>query len=332
MPETSPSTLRLLLAFAAIYVIWGSTYLAILFAIETLPPFLMAGVRFLIAGGLVYAWARVFGGAPRPAAVQWRAAALLGLLLLVGGNGLVVWSETRVPSGVAALLVAIVPGWMVLLDWLRPGGVRPARTIVLGLLLGLSGVAWLIGPEALLGGGRVDLLGAGALLVASFSWSAGSILSRQVALPKAQFLSTAMQMLAGGVALTLLGIGLGEPWRFDAAAVTLKSVLALAYLVVFGSIIGFTAYVWLLRVSTPARVSTYAYVNPVVAVLLGWALAGEALTSRMVVAASVIVLGVVLITVAPKAGPHVAVAGEAAAGGPPPVPRRWRLRRARALS
>ena len=291
--------LKMVVAYAAIYVIWGSTYLAILFAIETLPPFTMAGVRFLIAGGVLYAWARLHGRAAPPTPAQWRSTAIIGLLLLSAGNGLLVWSETRVASGVAALLVGIVPCWMVLIDWLRPRGTRPTFQIVMGLALGLAGMFWLIGPDALLGGGRADLLGAGAVLLGSLSWAAGSIYSRHAAAPASPFLATAMQMLAGGAALLLLGVALGEPWLFDPAAFSAKSVAGLVYLIVFGSIIAFTAYVWLLRVSTPARVSTYAYINPVVAVFLGWALADEALTSRMLVAAAVIVLGVALITIAP---------------------------------
>lgn len=300
MRELAPSPLKIALAFAIVYVVWGSTYLAILFAIDTLPPFLMASVRFFIAGGALYAWARLFGGAAAPTRLQWRSTAVIGVLLLFGGNGLVVWAETRIPSGVTALLVGIVPCWMVVLDWLRPGGVRPSAQIVVGLLLGLVGLFWLVGPDALLGGGRTDLVGAGAVLLASLSWAAGSIYSRHAVVPASPFLATATQMLAGAAALGVLGLALGEPWRFDAAAFSARSVAALGYLIVFGSIIAFTAYVWLLRVSTPARVSTYAYVNPVVAVLLGWLLADEALTIRMIVAALVIVSGVALITLAPR--------------------------------
>ena len=313
MPHATPSSVKLLLAFAAVYVVWGSTYLAILFAIETLPPFLMAGVRFVIAGGLLYTWVWATGGVARPTREQWLATAIVGVLLLLCGNGLVVWSETRVASGVTALLVGTVPCWMVLLDWLRRGGTRPSAQVVVGLTLGLGGLVWLIGPDALMGGGRPDLLGAAAVVLASFSWAAGSIYSRQAKMPSSPFLSTAMQMLAGGVALLTLGLLLGEPWRFDPAAFSLRSMAALAYLIVFGSIVAFTAYVWLLRVSTPARVSTYAYVNPVVAVLLGWVLANEALTMRMAIAASIIVSGVALITMAPKPAAARAAPAEACA-------------------
>jgi drug/metabolite transporter (DMT)-like permease len=298
----SPSRLALASAFAIVYVVWGSTYLAILFAIETLPPFLMASVRFLLAGSLLYAWARVLGGAAAPSGAHWRSTAIVGVLLLVGGNGLVVWSEQRVPSGIAALLVGTVPCFMVLIDWLRPQGRRPTGLVVAGLALGLLGLVWLVGPDSVMGGGRADLLGAGALVLASFSWAFGSIYSRHAPMPASPFLGTAMQMVAAGVVLLALSMALGEPWAFHSSTVSLRSVLSFLYLVVFGSIVAFTAYIWLLRVSTPARVSTYAYVNPVVAVLLGAALAGEALTTRMIVAAAVIVSGVALITLAPRRG------------------------------
>ncbi len=297
---SAPSRLALVSAFAIVYLVWGSTFLAILFAIETLPPFLMAGSRFIAAGLLVYAWSRLVRGAPPPSRAEWRAAAGVGVLLLVGGNGLLVWSEQRLPSGIAALLVGTVPCFMVLVDWLRPGGSRPTRHVVVGLLLGLLGLVWLVGPEDVMGGGRAALIGAVVVVIGSFSWAAGSIYSRHVRAPRSPFLSTAMQMLSGGAVLLLLSAALEEPWAFDSGTVSLRSWLGLLYLIVFGSVVAFSAYIWLLRVSTPARVSTYAYVNPVVAVLLGWALAGEPLTMRVVVAAAIIVSGVVLITIAPK--------------------------------
>jgi len=297
---SAPPRFALGVAFAIIYLIWGSTFLGILFAIQTLPPFLMASARFLVAGSVLYAWSRLAKGAAAPSRAEWGATAALGVLLLVGGNGLLVWSEQRIPSGVAALFVGTVPCFMAVIDWLRPGGVRPSRLVVAGLLLGLAGVTWLVGPDAIMGGGRADLVGAAVVVLCSFSWALGSIYSRHVGTPASPFLSTAMQMLAGGAVLLLLSVLLGEPWGFHASAVSLRSALGLLYLIVFGSIVAFSAYIWLLRVSTPARVSTYAYVNPVVAVLLGWALAGEALTVRVAVAAAIIVSGVALITLAPK--------------------------------
>jgi drug/metabolite transporter (DMT)-like permease len=294
------SGLQLAAGLGAVYVVWGSTYLAIRFAVETLPPFLMAGVRFVVAGAALYAWARLAGAAERPTAANWRAAALVGACLLLGGNGGVVWAEQRVPSGIAALLVTVVPLWMVLLDWLRPGGRRPGWQVAAGLLLGFGGVALLVGPGAASGShdGGIDLLGAGVLLLASFSWAWGSITSRRLPLPRSPVLTTAMEMLAGGVLLLAASLVAGEPARFDLQAVTARSLLSFGYLIVFGSFVGFTAYIWLLRVASPALVGTYAYVNPVVAVLLGWAFAGEPLGARTLVAAAVIVAGVAVITMA----------------------------------
>jgi drug/metabolite transporter (DMT)-like permease len=282
---------KVALALATVYIIWGSTYLAIRFAIETLPPFWMAGVRFLVSGILLYGWAR-WRGAARPSRVHWRSAALIGGLLLVGGNGGVVWAEQRVDSGLAALLVSTVPLWMVVFEWLRQGGTRPTLGVVAGLALGFAGLVMLVRPA----GGGIDPVGAAVLLLACVSWAWGSLRSRHVPLPGSPLLATGMEMLAGGALLMVLGLLTGEAGRLDLAGASLKSVLALGYLVVFGAL-GFTAYIWLLRVTSPALVSTYAYVNPVVAVFLGWALAGEPLTGGMLAAAAVILTGVALITV-----------------------------------
>lgn len=287
-----PLGIKVALALATVYVIWGSTYLAIRFAIETLPPFWMAGVRFLTSGILLYAWAR-WRGAPRPSRIHWRSAALIGGLLLVGGNGGVVWAEQRVESGVAALLVSTVPLWMVIFEWLRKGGTRPTLGVVAGLVLGFAGLVMLAKPGS---AGALDPAGAAVLLLACVSWAWGSLRSRHVPLPKSPLLATGMEMLAGGALLMVLGLLTGEAGRLDLAGASLKSALALGYLVVFGAL-GFTAYIWLLRVTSPALVSTYAYVNPVVAVFLGWALAGEPLTGGMLAAAAVILTGVALITV-----------------------------------
>ncbi|HEX7119286.1 MAG TPA: drug/metabolite exporter YedA [Longimicrobiales bacterium] len=296
----APSRARVLAAFAAVYMIWGSTYLAIRFAIETLPPFLMAGVRFLVAGVVMYVWVRL-RGAPRPTRAEWMAATVIGALLLLGGNGAVVWAEQRVPSGVASLLVAIVPVWMVLLEWLRPGGTRPTLGVTAGLVVGFAGLALLVGPGEF-GGGAVDTVGAGVLVLGSLTWAVGSIYSRGAKLPSAPLLGTAMEMLAGGALLILAGLLTGEGSRLTLDAVTPRSVLALLYLIGFGSLIGYTAYVWLLKVSTPARASTYAYVNPVVAVFLGWVLADEPLTPRVLAAAAVIIGAVAVITTAGSGG------------------------------
>jgi drug/metabolite transporter (DMT)-like permease len=286
---------RIIIAFAAIYLVWGSTYLAIRFAIETLPPLLTAGARFAVAGPLLYAWARR-GGGPRPSRRQWLAAVIAGGLLLLGGNGLVTSAEERVSSGLTALLVATVPLWMVLLDWVFLRAGRPSLKVLLGLALGLVGIVLLIGPAHMLGEHRIDLIGVGLALVAALSWAIGSLYARRAPLPDPPLLGTAMEMISGGV-LLLLASGIKGEWgQVDFAAVSVSSWLALAYLTVLGSIVGFTGYTWLLRVSTPARVSTYAYVNPVIAVMLGWALGGETLTAQMLLAAVVIICAVVLIT------------------------------------
>ena len=283
-------------AFLAVYLFWGATYLAIRVANETLPPLMMASARFLTAGAILYAWART--RAPRPTRAQWRSTSIVGVMLLLGGNGCVVWAESndRVPSGIAALLVAMVSLWLVLIDWARRGGVRPTRGVTVGLALGFTGIGLLVGPAELAGGTRVDPIGAAVLAFASFSWAAGSIYSRHVTLPDSQPLTTAMEMLSGGAALGLLGLLIGEPGRFDPTGVSTRSMAALGYLIVFGSLIGFSAYVYILRVSTPARVGTYAFVNPVVAVVLGWAILGEPLTPRTLAAAAVIIAGVAAIT------------------------------------
>ncbi|CAN5869466.1 drug/metabolite exporter YedA [soil metagenome] len=293
--DQAPSRAKIVAAFAAVYVIWGSTYLAILYAIETLPPFLMAGTRFLVAGAILYAWSAM-RWQRAPTAVEWRAALIVGTLLLMGGNGAVVWAEQIVPSGIAALMIAITPAWMVLLDWLWHRARRPGIRTVLGLILGFGGLTLLVDPSAILGGGAVHPVGAAVLLLGSLSWSIGSIYSKRAPVPPGTLLFTGMQMLAGGAALIAAGLLTGEPARVELSDVSLRSTLAVIYLIVFGSIIGYSAYVWLLRVVNPARVATYAYVNPIVAVLLGWGFAGEALTLRMAVAALVIVLGVALIT------------------------------------
>lgn len=288
---------RLLAAFAAVYVIWGSTYLAIRFAVETLPPLLMAGARFTIAGLLLLAWSRFIQHAQRPSRTDWRTGLMSGALLLLGGNGAVVWAETRVPSGIAALLVAVVPLWMVLLDWLRPGGRRPAAPVFVGLALGLVGLGLLVGPDALHGGGPVNPMGAAVLMVGSFSWAVGSLLVKRAPRATTGLNGSGTQMFAGGMCLLAAGLVLGELGQLDLAHVTGRSLLGFLYLVTFGSLIGFTAYFYLLAHTTAAKAATYAYVNPVVAVVLGWAFANEPLTIRTVLAAAVILAGVAIITV-----------------------------------
>lgn len=285
------------LAFLAVYLVWGSTYLAIRVVLETLPPFLTAGVRFTTAGAILYAVMRL-RGTPAPEVGHWPAAFVIGALLLLCGNGAVMWAEQRVPSGIAALLVAVEPLWIVLLSWLRPGGERPRLATALGVGLGFGGLVLLVGPDDLSSGGAVDLLGALAIVFGAFTWAAGSLYSLNAKMPKSPFMATAMNMLAGGVLLLLAGVVAGEPARLDVGAISGRSLGAVAYLTVFGSLVAFTAYIWLINNVSPARVSTYAYVNPVVAVLLGWAAAGEALGWRVGVAAATIVGAVALITTA----------------------------------
>jgi drug/metabolite transporter (DMT)-like permease len=289
-----PSSLSLGLAFAAIYLVWGSTYLAIRFAIETMPPFTMAALRFWVAGGLLFGWARMRGVA-RPTRREWGGSAVVGGLLLLGGNGAVVWAEQWVPSGLTALLVATVPLWMVLLDWLWAGASRPGRWSWFGIGWGLFGVWLLVGGsgQGILTGPA--LVGGLVVVLGALSWAWGSILSRSLELPASPRMATALQMLAGGTLLGLAGAVTGEWSHWDVGATSMKSLLALAYLVVFGALVGYAAYIWLLRVTTAGRVATYAYVNPVVALLLGWALADEPLSIRTGVAAVVILSAVVVL-------------------------------------
>ena len=280
-------------AFAVVYVVWGSTYLAIRYGVETLPPFLMTGVRFLISGAVLYLWARRAAG--RPTRRHWISATIIGSLLVVGGNGVVVWVEQWLPSGLTALVIGSIPLWMVLIEWLRPGGVRPTASVTAGLLLGFASVGLLANPS----GGDLEpgrlWLSIGALMFATLSWAIGSIYARHAPLPDAPLMTTALEMLGGGAVAMIVGTVLGEWQGFDPAAVSLRSLVAFAYLVVFGSLLAFTCYIWLLKVSTPARVSTYAYVNPIVAVALGWAVAGEEVTTTMLIATVGIVGAVVLI-------------------------------------
>lgn len=296
------SRARLLSAFAVVYVVWGSTYLAIRFAIETMPPFAMAGMRFVLAGAVLLAWAMA-RGAGWPGWTQWRWAAGVGALLLLGGNGAVVWSEQRVPSSIAALLVASMALWMVLLDWARPGGRRPGVLVFVGLALGLAGIALLVGGSGASLRGGVDRLGALVLVLGSLSWATGSLVSRAAPRPAVPLLAAGMEMLAGGALLLLASLLSGEVGSLRLAAVSSRSVLSFLYLVTAGSLLGYSTYAWLLRHASAAKVATYVYVNPVVAVLLGWAFAGEAVTARTLAASAVIVAAVALVTISRSEAP-----------------------------
>jgi drug/metabolite transporter (DMT)-like permease len=289
-----PSRTLVALGFATIYVVWGSTYLGIRLAVETIPPFLMGGSRFLV-GGLVLHLILRLRGAAAPRWSEVREAGIVGALLLLGGNGLVNWAEQALPSGLTALLVGATPVIFALLEWLLPPHRRPGRATTAGLVLGTAGIALLQAPGA---GwtGAFPLWSMLALLVAAFSWALGSLRSKHNHGGGDPFMAASLQMIVGGVLQLVVGTALGEWARFDPAAVTLRSGAAWVYLIVAGSLVAFGTYIWLLRVSTPAKVATYAYVNPVIAVFLGWAVAGEAVTAPMLAAAVVIVSAVVIIT------------------------------------
>jgi drug/metabolite transporter (DMT)-like permease len=288
---SAPLTSALLLAYAIVYVVWGSTYLAIRFAIETLPPLMMTGARFLVAGSLLLG-VLLLRGHSLPSRAEWWGGALTGTLMLGAGVGGVSWAEQRIPSGIAALLVTMVPIWMVLLEWLRTRE-RPSVVAFIGLAMGFMGVSLLISPQDVVGGEPTDLVGAIVVLSGSLFWSFGSVYGAAMPRPENPFMAAATQMLTAGGLLAAVGFGAGE--RVVLGGVSTPSVAAWGYLVVFGSVIAFTAYTWLLRVDRASRVGTYAYVNPVVAVLLGWLLASEPLTPRVIVAAVAVVGAVMLI-------------------------------------
>ena len=294
-----PTTAGLLAAFAAIYLIWGSTYLAIRYAVETFPPLFMMGVRHLTAGAVLYGWSR-WRGVPSPTLREWMHPALIGTLLFVGGHGSLAWAEQRVPSGIAALLVATLPMWVVVLARLKGTEHKLSGRAWAGLVLGFLGVGVLFGPDAWRHNQELNLLSSGAVLFGTFIWAAGTIYMRSVKMPDSAVISSGMQMFAGGISLVIAATLTGETSRFHFAAVTGRSWLALAYLIVFGSIIAFTAYSWLHMVASPSRVSTYAYVNPVVAVLIGWALASEPIGVFTVLAMVIILVGVGLVNAGHK--------------------------------
>lgn len=285
-------------AFFAVYVFWGMTYLAMRVAVEDIPPYLMAGSRFIVAGAVLYAWARRNGGGS-PTPEQWRATAMVGGFLLLGGNASVAWAEQRVTSGLAALLIGVMPIWMVSLEWLRNGS-RPSPQVIAGLLLGALGVAMLVLPRT--GENRIDLLGAAVLILAAASWAWGSVISKSSPLPGSPVLATSMEMIAGGLLCLVVAAAAGEFLAFAPAAVSGRAALAWLFLVVFGSLVAFTAYIWLLGATSIAKVGTYAYVNPIVAVFLGWAVLGEPVALWTVFAAMIILLGVALVNIEGRRG------------------------------
>ena len=298
MTEAQRLRLTHVAAFAAVYLIWGSTYLAIRYAIETLPGFLMSGVRFAVAGLALYVVAG-WRGAARPTAGQWKAAIIAALFLFVGGNGGVVFAQHWIPSGLAALMVGTEPLWVVvLLAFWGGGSERPTRKTLIALLVGFAGAAILARPQesiGLVGEGSVPVVAILAIVLAPLSWAAGSLYSRDADMPENRSLGVAMQMIAGGVGLCLVGLVSGEAAAVDLGAISSRSVLAFFYLIVFGSIIAFSAYSWLLRNTKATLVATYAYVNPVIAVFLGWLLAGEPIGAQTAVASVLIIGAVVLV-------------------------------------
>ena len=304
--STRPATWKVLLAFAIIYFVWGSTFLAIRVGVREVPPFLLAGMRFFVAGIILYGWMRA-RGTPSPSVREWRSASFLALLIFVFDYGLLFWAERRVPSGIAAVMLAMIPVFMALGEIVILRTQKLTLRLAVALLLGIGGVAVLVGRSMGIGGAPVDRAGACALVVAAISWSVAASLSRKVPLPSAKVMSSGAQMLAGGILLIVAAALLGEFHGFRVQAVSREAWLALAYLIVAGSIAGFTAYVWLIHHESPTKVGTYAYVNPVVAVLLGYFLGGEAMGPRTIVGTLLVLVSVLVITVAPaKASPAIA--------------------------
>jgi len=292
----SSNSLILLTAFAAIYLIWGSTYLAIKFAVHTMPPFLMIGSRFIVAGLLVFG-VLALRGDEWPSLSQWKNATLVGTLTLGVGTGVVAWAEQWIDSGVAALLITSVPLFMIMLEWKWKGAPRPNNWVIAGLVLGLIGMFVLVNPSSLVrefSTGGLAMLG---ILLACFSWCWASIKSKDMDLPSSLFMSTAAQMLMGGLVVSLFGLATGEAVRVDFALFSIQSWLGWGYLITFGSIVAYSAYVYLIKHTTPGRLSTYAYVNPIVAVILGAVVAGEQINPRIGIAIVILLTAVVLISV-----------------------------------
>jgi drug/metabolite transporter (DMT)-like permease len=295
-----PNRWKRLLAFASIYLIWGSTYLAIRYGIESFAPFRMMGVRSLIAGAILYLWGRR-QSSELVLPAHWRSAFLLGALFFLGGHGCLAWAEKRIPSGVASLLVATIPVWLALFE-IALGRIRLTPRLVAGLALGFCGVLFLTEPAELLPGESMDVLGTVVVLLSATSWALGTIVSRRIPVPESSILFSGMNLLAGGALLLLVSFASGEVP--PSPQVSLRSLLAVSYLVVFGSIVGFVAYMWLLRVETASKVGTYAFVNPGIAVLLGWLAGGEALSGRIVLATALMVSGVAILVTSKEEKGH----------------------------
>jgi drug/metabolite transporter (DMT)-like permease len=303
MPATfKPPRWKTFLAFAIIYFVWGSTFLAIRIGVHQIPPFLFAAMRFFTAGVLLYGWMRV-RGTPSPTGRQWAGASLLGFVIFVLDYGSLFWAERRVASGIAAVMLATIPVFMALSEIIFLRTQKITLRLALAMLVGLGGVAVLVNPAVGLGQAPVDRLGAATLLVASISWSIASILSRKLPLPESKAMSSSAQMLTGGFMLTVAATVLGDFRGFSVRAIPVGIWAALAYLIFAGSIVGFTAYVWLIHHESPTRVGTYAYVNPVIAVLLGYFAGGEGLGARTILGTLLVLVSVVVITTTPKHKP-----------------------------
>ena len=290
-----PVAWKLLLAFAIIYLVWGSTYLAIRFGVREIPPFLMAGLRFTIAGLAMWAWLRV-SGTPSPTLREWRDATVLGTLMFLIDYACLFWAEQRVPSGIAAVILAMIPVCITLLEITFLRTQRLTLRLALGLAIGIIGVVVLMNPWASLGEAALDRRGVIALLVSCCGWSVGTIVTGRLTLPASKPMSAAAQMLSGGVQLLVLAAIAGEFAHFRMQNISSIAWLSLVYLIIAGSIVGFTAYVWLLHYESPTRVGTYAYVNPVVAVILGAVLGGETVGRRTILGAALILISVAAIT------------------------------------
>jgi len=322
LPGASQNATPLLMwaALTSVYLIWGSTYLAIRVAVRTAPPMLFSGVRFIVAGGVLYAFAIRRGDrvGDKPGFKQWRAATIIGATLILGGNGLVVVAEQHITSSIAALIIALVPLWMALLGFAvyRERLTWPA---VVGIVLGFAGVGVLVQPH---GSDRISALGVALLVCATVSWASGSLYTRRAPLPRRPLVATAMEMLAGGVLQVFVGVARGELSGFRLGQISGEGWLSIAYLIVFGSLIAFTAYAWLLRVARTPVVATYAYVNPVVAVFLGWLILSEPISARTLLAGAIIIFGVALIVTARAARPATSEPAGSPADTPPPSPEK----------
>jgi len=297
--------IKIVIGFTAIYLIWGSTYLAIRLGVETIPPFLLAGTRFLTGGFLLYGFMRL-RGVEHPSPSHWLPASIIGLLMAAGGTGLVTWAETMVPSGLTALLIAMVPMWIVLADWSSPRRTRPTPLVIVGLFLGFAGITLLINPTDIGGPGEINKVGALVIVIATISCAIGSIYSRHAHQPRSKVLAVGMQMITGGAGLMLASVLSGETATFDLHAVSLVSWLSLGYLAFIGSI-AYVTYLWLLSVTNAAKAATYAFVNPVIALALGSLVAGETMNSWTLACAVMVIIAVILIITGKARTPEPAV-------------------------